>query len=247
MSRERSQKVLTDCFGQFGPIKFPYHSMGKIDSLHLFGLHTELAILAMYIENRFRWKKVLDIGANLGLHSICMARMGFTVRAYEPDFHHFQRLKENLANNNVAGKVSAYQQAVHTRNGLMDFIRVLDNETGNHLVGYKDSYGPTETRQVEIVDCRDLWPWADFAKIDSEGNEAELCKTMTAADMEHMQCVLEVRNKENAHIIFDHFNELGVPMWSQKVEWAKVDSFHDMPKVNREGSLFVGHRGPWND
>ena len=247
MSRERSQKVLTDCFGKFGPINFPYRQMGKIDSLHLFGLNTELAILAMYLENRHKWKKVLDIGANLGLHSICMARMGFTVRAYEPDPEHFIHLMENLKANKVAGSVKAYMQAVHTSNGQARFVRVLDNLTGNHLVGYKDSYGPKEEITVQQVDCRDLWPWADFAKIDSEGNEAEMCLTMTAEDMEHMQCVMEVRNKENAHIIFDHFNKLGVPMWSQSKEWAQVETMHDMPKQNRDGSLFVGHVGPWND
>ena len=245
MSRERSQKVLTDCFGKFGPINFPYHQMGKIDSLHLFGLNTELAILAMYIENRHRWKKVLDIGANLGLHSICMAKMGFTVRAYEPDPRHYERLVDNLIANKVRGQVEAKREAVHTLTGKMEFVRVLDNLTGNHLVGYKDSYGPLETITVDVADCRTLWPWADFAKIDSEGNEADLCLTMTAEDMQHMSTVMEVRNTENAHIIYDHFKAIGVPMWSQKIDWKQVASFMDMPRQNRDGSLFVGHLGPW--
>jgi FkbM family methyltransferase len=245
MSRERSQKILTDNFGPFGPIQFPYVQMGKIDSLHLFGLNTELAILAMYVANRHRWKKVLDIGANLGLHSICMARMGFTVRAYEPDPGHYERLCDNLVANRVSSQVSPYMQAVHTCMGSAQFVRVLDNLTGNHLAGYKASYGPTEEITVEMVDCKNLWPWADFAKIDSEGNEAELCLTMRLEDMDHMQAVMEVRNTENAHIIFDHFNRLGVPMWSQKIDWEQVKHFSDMPKVNREGSLFVGFRGPW--
>ena len=245
MSRERAQRILTDNFGPFGPIQFPYVQMGKIDSLHLFGLHTELAILAMYVSNRHRWKKVLDIGANLGLHSICMARMGMTVRAYEPDPGHYTRLCENLIANRVGIRVSPYMAAVHTCAGSAEFVRVLDNLTGNHLVGYKNSYGPKEEITVEMVDCKELWPWADFAKIDSEGNEAELCMTMTSADMEHMQCVMEVRNDENAHIIYEHFKTLGVPMWSQKVEWDQVGHFSDMPKQNRDGSLFVGHVGPW--
>ena len=243
MSRERAQAVLTDCFGPFGPIRFPYVKMGNIDSLHLFG-DTELMIFALYAHNKHRWHKVLDIGANLGLHSICMARMGWDVRAYEPDPQHFQQLMRNLADN-AANRVDPYMAAVDTKVGTATFVRVLNNLTGNHLEGYKSSYGPTERLPVVTVDCRDLWPAADFAKIDSEGNEAELCKTMTAETMTHMDCIMEVRNGNNAREIYDHFNVINVPMWSQKKDWERVINFDDMPMANREGSLFVGHKGPW--
>ena len=243
MSRERAQAVLTDCFGPFGPIRFPYVKMGNIDSLHLFG-DTELMIFAMYAQNKHRWRKALDIGANLGLHSICMNRMGWDVKAYEPDPTHFQRLMENLALNG-ANRVQPHMAAVSTEAGTATFVRVLNNLTGNHLEGFKNSYGPTEKIHVVTVDCKDLWPGTDFAKIDSEGNEAELCKTMTAETMSHMDCVLEVRNGENARQIFEHFNAIGVPMWSQKKDWQRVINFDDMPMANREGSLFVGKKGPF--
>jgi FkbM family methyltransferase len=237
--RDKAQKLLCDAFG----IDFPYVSMGNIDSLHLFG-DTELMILAMYQHNRSRWRKVLDIGANLGLHSIMMNRAGFNVRSFEPDWEHFSQLLDNLKNN---GCSSVYPQmsAVHTSDGTANFVRVLNNLTGNHLEGYKASYGPKELCMVPTVDCRPLWAWADFAKIDSEGNEAELCLTMTAEDMSHMDAVLEVRNEKNAYEIYKHFTEIDVPMWSQKMNWQEVNSFSHMPHMNRQGSLFVGHKGPW--
>jgi hypothetical protein len=34
-------------------------------------------------------------------------------------------------------------------------------------------------------------------------------------------------------------------MWSQKNDWKRVVNFEEMPMANREGSLFVGHKGPW--
>ena len=105
MSREKAQALLTYHFGPFGPLRFPFVQMGKLDSLHLFG-DTELMLLALYWHNRDRWKQALDIGANLGLHSICMAKIGWTVRAYEPDFEHFQRLQENLDRNHVRRQVT---------------------------------------------------------------------------------------------------------------------------------------------
>ena len=245
MSRERAQALLCENFGPFGKLNFPYIKMGNIDSLHLFG-DTELMILAMYRHNRGRWKRCLDIGANLGLHSICMAKMGMQLHAYEPDEEHFQKLCANLVANKCTAEVAVFQLAVHTSNGTANFIRVLNNLTGNHLEGYKQSYGPRETVQVRTIDCRKLWSDADFAKIDSEGNEAELLLTLTKADMQHLSLVAEVRNAVNAGRIFNHFIQvLNVPIWSQKTDWAKVSSFDDMPKQNRDGSIFIGHRGPW--
>src|SRR5262245_25313226 len=62
-------------FGPFGSISLPYTRMGAIDSVDLFGLD-ELIIFTFYHTHRSRYRRVLDIGANLGLHSIVMARCG---------------------------------------------------------------------------------------------------------------------------------------------------------------------------
>jgi FkbM family methyltransferase len=244
MSRERAQALLCEHLGPFGKIDFPYVQMGNIDSLHLFG-DTELMILAMYWHNRNRWKNCLDIGANLGLHSICMARMGMSVQAFEPDPGHYELLVRNLQVNHVDHLVEPRMAAVHIRDGTANFVRVLNNLTGNHLEGYKASYGPRETIEVAIVDCRSLWDQADFAKIDCEGNEAEILQTLTHKDMEHLQLVVEVRNELAAIAIWHHFEGLRVPMWSQKRGWDRVYGMEDMPTANRQGSLFIGHENPW--
>lgn len=238
--RSKAQEVICEAFG----IDFPYVQMGKIDSLHLFGLDTEMVIFALYKHHRGHWKNVLDIGANLGLHSILLDRYGFKVKAFEPDVVHYAHLMANLRANNCES-VEPYMAAVHTSDGLAPFVRVLNNLTGNHLAGFKDSYGPLEETTVQTIDCRSLWSWADFAKIDSEGNEAELCKTMTAEDMKHLSAIVEVRNAENAKAIFEHFFDINVPLWSQKNNWGRVYDLSQMPKVNREGSLYIGHDDPW--
>ena len=51
----------------FGDIVFPYVQLGNIDSLDLFGLD-ELILFAFYWRNRTCYRKVVDFGANLGLH-----------------------------------------------------------------------------------------------------------------------------------------------------------------------------------
>lgn len=240
MSRIKAQKFLTDALG----IVLPYHSMGKIDSLDLLGT-TELMILQMYRENQWKWRNVLDIGANIGLHSILMGKLGFDVIAYEPDPDTFQILKDNLASNGIRN-VLPIEAAVHTKTGTADFVKVHNNLTGNHLAGYKDSYGPRTTIKVQTIDCHALWDGVDFAKIDCEGNEAELALTMTSEHMKQMSCVMEVRNEKNAEVIFEYFRNM-VPIWAQKIEWNKVERLEDMPKMNREGSIYIGHQSPWTE
>jgi FkbM family methyltransferase len=244
LSRVAAQAFLTHSFGPFGEIKFPYYTMGKIDSLHLFG-EPELMIFALYCHNRERWSRVLDIGANLGLHSILMSKLGWEVKAYEPDFDHFQKLLSNLENNNCK-TVTPCMAAVHTKDGEARFVRVLNNLTGSHLEGFKDSYGPKETLIVPTVDCSPLFDWADFAKIDCEGNESELLETTTPMQMRHLSCIVEVRDEHSAQRIYEHFRDIAVPMWAQRIDWKPVETFADMPRHNREGSLFIGHRGPWD-
>lgn len=241
MSRPRAQEFLCKKLG----IVFPYYGMGKIDSYSLFGLETEMMIFAMYEANKDRWKTVADIGANLGLHSILMAKLGWNVLAYEPQPDIYKQLLNNLSANNVDRLVIATRVAVHTNDGEAEFIVVHNNLTGSHLSGYKNSYGPRSVTTVAVTNCRRIWPAVDFVKLDCEGNEAELCLTMTSEDMSHMDCIMEVRNTENAARIFAHFSNIGVAMWSQKNNWEVVTSFDQMPMSNRDGSLFVGHNSPW--
>src|SRR5574341_904869 len=82
-----------------------------------------------------RYRRARDIGANLGLHSIVLARCGFEVKAFEPDPWHFGLLKDNLAANRA--RVEAIPAAVSTADGEAQFVRVLGNTTGSHLAGSK--------------------------------------------------------------------------------------------------------------
>ena len=60
--------------GVLGGLKFPYVNMGNVDSLNLFELD-EFIIFSYYWQNRKRYRRVADLGANLGLHSIAMSHL----------------------------------------------------------------------------------------------------------------------------------------------------------------------------
>jgi len=232
-------------FGPFGSLSLPYTRMGAIDSIDLFGLD-ELIIFAFYHRNRGRYRRVLDIGANLGLHSIVMARCGFEVRAFEPDPWHYGLLKENLAANG-ATTVVADAAAVSTSDGEAQFVRVLGNTTGSHLAGSKDSYGEKETFAVPTRAVGPLFDSAEFAKIDAEGHERVLLLVATRETMQRLDIMVEIGNPANAEAVYGHFRALGVGMFAQKLGWRRVEALSDVPTSHREGSLFISAKPamPW--
>lgn len=241
---EHGEKVKE--FEPFGQLVFPYHKMGAIDSLNLFDLD-ELILFSFYWENRERYRRVLDAGANIGLHSIILSKCGYEVRAYEPDPQHFEILQRNLALNDCSG-VQAVNAAVSSKEGEMEFIRVLGNTTASHLAGSKPNpYGDLERFPVKVEAIKPLITWADLIKLDVEGHEKEV---LLATNREHWlttDALVEVENEDNAASIYSHFTALGLQLFSQKTNWQLVRDVEDMPTSYREGTLFVTSKGemPW--
>src|SRR3546814_20413787 len=84
--------------------------MGNIDSLDLFGID-ELIVFAFYWANRDRYRTALDLGANIGLHSIILDRCGYRVTAFEPDPETAEELRRNLVRNGCSN-VEVHEAAV---------------------------------------------------------------------------------------------------------------------------------------
>ncbi len=84
----QTKKISKLYIGKLGYFKFPYFKMGKISSYHLLGLD-ELIIFAFYkhLKNK-KVKKVADLGANIGMHSLVLDRLGYKVKSFEPDIKH---------------------------------------------------------------------------------------------------------------------------------------------------------------
>jgi FkbM family methyltransferase len=224
---------------EFGEITLPYVKMGAIDSIDLFGLD-ELVIFAYYLRNAGRYPRAADIGANLGLHTILLAKSGAAVDAYEPDPQHYEKLNRNLQLNGVAGKCRAHLQAVSDQDGKTKFVRVLGNTTSSHLAGAKPNpYGELEYFDVEVTDVRRIAAQVDFMKIDAEGHEAVLLRALPVAAWGRVEAFVEIGSPENAQAVFDHFAGSGVNLFAQKRGWKKVASAADMPVTYKEGGIFV--------
>jgi len=225
-------------FGPFGEITFSFLRMGAVTSVDLFGLD-ELLMFSFYWANRRRYKRVADLGANIGLHSIILDRCGYEVRSFEPDGVHFERLESNLAANDCAN-VTANKTAISSEYGEVEFTRVLGNTTSSHITGSKDNpYGELDRIMVPTMGVADILKWADFVKIDIEGHERQVLLATHGSDWDGVDALVEVGTTETASLIFEHLNAEGVNMFSQKLNWARATRSQDLPTSYREGSLFL--------
>lgn len=231
---------------EFGPVTLPYVKMGAIDSIDLFGLD-ELIMFAYYARNRGRHRQAADIGANLGLHSILLAKCGMKVDAYEPDPRHYEKLKENLYKNDVADACTPHMSAVSDRSGTATFVRVLGNTTSSHIIGAKPNpYGDLEYFDVSVEDVRHIARVVDLIKIDAEGHETVILKAIPIEAWGRMEAFVEIGSAENARQVFDHFERSGVNIYSQKQGWKRVERIDHMPTNYREGGVFVSAKSRMN-
>ena len=231
---------------EIGVVNLPYYNMGAVDSVDLFGLD-ELVLFSYYLKNRDRYRNVADIGANIGLHSIVLGRLGYNVRAYEPDPSHFKKLEENLKCNNIMS-VEVFQVAVSASDGEKEFVRVKGNTTGSHLAGAKSHpYGELDRFSVLVKGFKEILNWADLLKLDVEGHEADIICSVSAASWGDKDAFIEVGSEENATKIFQHFYGSRINLFAQKNNWQKVVNATQLPVSYKEGALFVSSKSlvPW--
>lgn len=230
-----------------GNIFFPFVQMGAINTKHLFALD-ELIIFAYYWRNRERYQKAADLGANLGLHSIIMARCGWNVDAYEPDPIHFKKMNENFILNELnQNQIHSHNLAVSDVDGESEFIRVLGNTTSSHLSGAKDNaYGELERFNVVTQSADKIFENIDFIKMDVEGSENKIILSTRREHWLNVDMMLEVGNEKSASEIYTHLNKLKINAFSQKNNWRRVDSLNQMPASYKEGSLFISAHSEMN-
>lgn len=251
--------ILTELYGEnssqsahfagIGEIQLPFFSMGNVNSVNLFDLD-ELIIFAFYNLSKERYKSSLDIGANLGLHSIVMAKLGFQVTSFEPDPVHYEKLLSNSSLNNVSSTIHLVKAAVSNTSGKAEFTRVLGNTTGSHLSTAKTgAYGQLEKFEVNVVNIADYSSSVDLIKLDAEGEELKILQGIDANSWDHLDIIAEVGSEHNGQEILDHLESIDVKVYAQKLEWERVKSSSGMPTSYKEGSVFISRNNstPWSE
>lgn len=235
-------------FDDIGRIEFPYRTLGNVDSSGMFALD-ELIVFSYYIINRTKYKNVLDVGANLGIHSIVLSKLGANVLCFEPDKDIVNKLEQNLEINNI-NNVEIISKAISNRKGIADFCRVCDNQAGSHLKGQKsDPYGHLEYFEVEVDEIDKYLNNIDYVKIDAEGSEANILCSILPERLKNIDLFVEVGSEENAKRIFEHYQNTTINLFSQKLCWGKVTKHDQIPFHHTQGLLFMSadERMNWNN
>lgn len=126
--------------------------------------------------------QVLDVGANIGLYSLLLARLAGRigcVLAFEPEPNLFAILRENCVSNN-ATNIVAFPCALGRVKRLASFHRSAFN-SGDNRLGH--ALGEDNALEVRVERFDDLQPNSkpDFVKIDVQGHELAALSGMERA------------------------------------------------------------------
>lgn len=117
---------------------------------------------------------VVDVGANIGTHTVEFARLAGVVVAFEPQRIAFQTLCANLALNHITNVVT-FQAAMGKENWRIT-CPTRDQNAKNNFGGVPLA-GVTEGEAVELIKLDRLaFGRCDFLKIDVEGMEADVLR-----------------------------------------------------------------------
>lgn len=223
-----------------GYVNIPKYDFKTVEIADLLKINEQLAI-DYYYKNRKIYKRVADIGANIGLHTAILSKIGYEVTSFEPDPIHFKFLKKCCEINKIRPKL--IKKAVYVRKASMSFIRVEDHSLKSHLkIASKNinSYGAKKKFKVNTLNFKKILKDFDFIKIDVEGSEAYLLKSLRSAKDFKCNMMVEISNKNNAKIIYKHLKKLNLNFINlSNFKNKKIKSLNDMPSTYMDGFLII--------
>jgi len=229
-------------FSLIGNFKLPYFKMGKINSSHLLGLD-ELIIFSFYKKLKILgYQKVADLGANIGLHSVILGKLNYQVKAYEPDPDHVKQFKKNIKINKLK-KIKIIEKAVDIKEGSVVFTKILNNTTGSFIGNAKlKTSGPVKKLIVRTENIQNILKWAQIIKMDIEGMEYKVIKTLVKKDIIGKIIILEIGTRTNAIGIFEHCKKNKIFIFSQKTGWKLAKKISELPFSHKEGSAILYYK-----
>lgn len=222
-------------------------------AIYLFG-QFEPATAAAYARHVRPGATVLDIGANIGAHSLRLAQQagpGGRVIACEPTAYGRDKLRRTLAlNPALAPRVELIQCFLGARDEAAVVDRIYarwplagGQELHKKHLGEAMPTAGAVTRRLDTLLAERGRPRVDFVKLDVDGYECEVLAgagEMMARDrpvfvLELSPYVLEERGASLARLL-DHFLPLGYRFYRERGEAPLPHSAADLARMIGDGS-----------
>ena len=231
----KNKKIIRSKIFNF-TIKYPVHKFGNTNFIDCIN-SGELDSFNFYKKNKIYYKKVLDLGANVGLHTIVLSKLGFDVTAYEPEKIHFKLLKDNCKLNKVKCKI--INKAVYNKNGSIKMIKIHNHTPASHIAGEKKNpYGKLSTFTMKTVNFKNLINKFDLIKVDIEGAEKKIIEATSVKDWQKTDAIIEIHSKDNASFIWNKFKNTNINFYSQKTR-KRITNLKSFPKHYSEGMVLI--------
>jgi FkbM family methyltransferase len=195
--------------GRHGQFIVPDHDVYVGRSLSALGEYSEgeVEVFRALVKPHHR---VIEIGANLGAHTIPLARLANMVFAFEPQRLLLQALCGSVALNGLVN-VDAKCAAIGAHAG---FTRIPNlNVAASNNFGALPAFGHSSGEEVP-VETLDNLPPAHFVKIDVEGAECDVIEGGRSYLKAHRPALyVENDRPENSPRLIGMIIELGYDLW----------------------------------
>ncbi len=181
VDREGMRLLVSTTDRTIGRRLFVYHRTPELDIVDAFGALRSIPGL----DERLRSVGVLEIGANIGSHTVDLVRHygASSVLAIEPHPENCELLRQNMLANGVADRVKLLEIALSDQDGVVQ-LEVSGDNSGDHRVrvnGNRSAGGNTievraarldslvEAGEISLNDIGLVW-------MDAQGHEAHILR-----------------------------------------------------------------------
>lgn len=118
-----------------------------------------------------------DIGANIGIHTLYVAALNYSVVAVEPDSETFSMLSQSIAVNRFFDRIQAINAAVTSSRRTVEMLRFPDNIGMTRIITSEQAskLQPHQRHTFRGIKLDDIVPFLSHKnivlKIDTEGHE----------------------------------------------------------------------------
>lgn len=152
---------------------FSHDLIGQAINLHGWWEHEELLLLQSFLGARFeRGGAMIDVGANIGNHTVFLREMFDEIHAVEANPRTFRLLQFNV---DRYSHITAHNFAASDEGGHLDFIQDYRNVGASHVAGRADVGMPEERHSWVVAkrleDAIEASSPIRLIKIDVEGHE----------------------------------------------------------------------------